>query len=307
MNVLIAGGTGFIGRHLVQSMVQKQNHVYVLTRSHQNPNHSPYLHYITWFTHDEQIFEALPPIDAVINLAGEPINKGRWTRKKKTKIRDSRKQSTQKLLQFMQSSAIKPKVFINASAIGIYGNSNDQEFTERSAPQKNSFPARVCTMWEQEAIQAEQIGIRTVMARIGIVLGKDGGALPRMIMPYKLFAGGRVASGKQWLSWIHIYDLTQLFDYIIHQEAIEGPINMTAPNPVQMDTMGKKIGENLRRPHWFPVPSWILKIIFGEMNEILTEGQKVIPDKALKHGFEFHYSECGQALRQIFREDTNKG
>ncbi|SET39319.1 hypothetical protein SAMN05421676_104276 [Salinibacillus kushneri] len=299
MNVLIAGGTGFIGHHLVQSMIQQEHHIYILTRSYGKREKSPFLHYITWFTQDEHTLPNLPQIDVIINLAGEPINKGRWTSNKKKKIYESRKQTTRKMIRIMKELETKPKVFINASAIGIYGYSYHKEFTEESDSLQNGFPARVCRMWEQEASQAEQLGIRTVIARLGIVLGDDGGALPRMMMPYHLFAGGKVASGEQWVSWIHMNDLVRLFHYIIQQETIKGPINITAPHPVQMNELGKRIGQALRRPHWFPAPAWMLKMVFGEMSEFLTEGQKVVPKKALMYGFEYRYSTCKQALQQI--------
>ncbi|MBB6452844.1 hypothetical protein HNQ94_001290 [Salirhabdus euzebyi] len=302
MNILIAGGTGFIGQKIVQSFDPKQDTIYILTRSSTKKSDSPHIHYITWLNENENSVIALPDIDVVINLAGDPLNKGRWTEKKKKEIIESRKKSTRSIIQLMNSFSRKPNVFINASAVGIYGNSFSETFTEQSQSLENSFPAKVCTIWEKEAIVAKELGIRTVVGRIGVVLSKDGGALPKMALPYHLFGGGKVASGKQWVSWIHMDDLVQLFHFIIQNEQIEGPVNLTAPNPTQMNELGKAIGKALKRPHWIPVPTIMLRLIFGQMSEFLTEGQRVIPHKVENLGFTFTHKNVKDALQNIYNE-----
>ncbi|MRG85324.1 TIGR01777 family oxidoreductase [Salinibacillus xinjiangensis] len=301
MNILVAGGTGFIGQNLTQSLIQKGHHVYILTRKANMSSQSPYVHYITWLSQDDNIPQQLPTIDAAINLSGDPLNKGRWTQKKKDEIINSRKITTQHIFQLLKDFNPKPSVLINASAVGVYGNSNTDTFTEESVSLRNSFPSQVCEIWENEALQAESLGVRTVLARIGVVLSNQGGALPKMTMPYRLFIGGKVASGEQWVSWIHIHDLVELFQFAIHNQSIKGPINFTAPNPVQMNELGRQIGNALNRPHWFPVPTIMLRTIFGEMSEFLSEGQKVIPKKAVDQGYSFTYPHCDQALKSILR------
>jgi uncharacterized protein len=302
LNILIAGGTGFIGNHIVQTMKQRGNHLYVLTRTSNKTSQSPHVNYITWLNGNDNKIDSLPSIDVVINLAGDPINEGRWTKKKKQRILQSRKLTTETIIDIIKRLPKKPKVYINASAIGIYGYSGTEVFTEETESLGNSFPAKVCKLWENDALEAKLLGIRTVIARIGIVLGKDGGALPRMAMPYHFFVGGKVASGKQWISWIHIDDLVELIQFIINHDHITGPVNLTAPNPVQMDELGQQIGKALHRPHWIPVPSLALKAIFGEMSEFLIEGQRVLPEKALNNGFNFTYKSVEDALQQIYQK-----
>lgn len=302
MNILIAGGTGFIGKYLIESFLHDDHEVFALTRSPSHQANHPHLHYITWLQQNKTEIDLseLPKIDCIINLAGDPINKGRWTKKKKERILTSRRTTTKELINMIKKLKTKPKLFINASAIGVYGYSTEKQFTEESKPLGNSFPAKVCKQWEQDASQAKEEGIRTVIARIGIVLGKDGGALPRMALPYKFFIGGKVASGHQWISWIHIKDVVKLFHFIILNEEISGPINFTAPNPVKMNTLGKEIGQVLKKPHWIPVPSFALKMIFGEMSEFLIEGQYVIPKKALDYHYKFQYETVDKALKEIY-------
>jgi uncharacterized protein len=302
LNILIAGGTGFIGSHIVETMKQRGNYIYILTRSSNITDESPHVNYITWLNGNENNIDTMPTIDVVINLAGDPINQGRWTKKKKQRILDSRKITTETIINIIKELPKKPKVYINASAIGVYGYSTTEVFTEKSESLGNSFPAKVCKLWEKDALKAEMFGVRTVIARIGIVLGKDGGALPRMAMPYHFFVGGKVASGKQWISWIHIDDLVELIQFVINNDEITGPVNLTAPNPVQMNDLGHQIGNALHRPHWIPVPSFALKAIFGEMSEFLIEGQQVLPEKALDNGFTFTYKSVGEALEQIYQK-----
>jgi uncharacterized protein len=302
MNILIAGGSGFIGTHVAQALKNDGHEVFILTRNKHLQPHS-YFHYITWLQGNEYQLYNLPKMDIVINLAGDPLNKGRWTKKKKARILESRERTTKELIKLMKEMNLKPKLFLSASAIGIYEYSLTKEYTEDVLDFGESFPAQVCRAWEEIANQAsKELNIRTVIARFGIVLGKDSGALPKMALPYHFFIGGKVASGKQWVSWIHIQNVVGLIQHIIYEENIEGPVHFTAPHPVRMNEFGKVLGSVLHRPHWMPVPSFLLKIAFGEMSEMLINGQCVLPKKALNYGYSFQYPTLRSALEDIYQK-----
>lgn len=299
MPIVIAGGTGFVGKAVAHNFANRGDQVYVLTR-HPEPD-LPNITFIEWLTDRSQPEKALNhlSVDAFINLAGEPLNKGRWTRRKKEAILQSRIRATQESIKIVKRLNEKPNVYINASAIGYYGNSTDQTFVETSVSLENSFPSRVCERWEAEAKNTEGLGVRTVITRIGVVMGKGGGALPKMMLPYHLFAGGTIGTGKQWVSWIHLDDLIGLIRFIVENESITGPVNLTAPHPVRMEQLGKTIASVLSRPHWFPVPEWLIKLFFGEMSNILLEGQKVLPIKALEAGYVFNFQRIEEALHDL--------
>lgn len=299
MNIVITGGTGFVGRALTDSFASAGDHVFVLTRhpSKDQPGKS----FVEWLTDGSKPEERLKGehIDAFINLAGDPINKGRWTQRKKAAILKSRLLATQKSIHILREMDKKPRVFINASAIGYYGYSTNITFTEESEPLENSFPSRVCKRWEAEALEVEKSGIRTIIARLGVVMGKDGGALPKMVMPYRFYAGGTVGTGKQWLSWVHIQDVAHLFRFMIEHDQLSGPINVTAPHPVRMEQLGQTISDVLKRPHWLPMPEWAMKALFGEMSGFLLQGQKVLPRKVLETGYTFRFEHVEEALADI--------
>lgn len=298
MRVVIAGGSGFIGKALTETFLQAGHEVYILTRKHKE--NSKNLTYVQWLTDGSMPEKQLDNIDAFINLAGESIADGRWTNERKKRILDSRIKATQESIQLMKRLQPRPRVFINASAIGYYGSSLSETFTENSTSSEENFLTTVAQKWEEEARLAEELGIRTVMARIGLVLDKTEGALPKMVLPYKMFAGGSLGSGEQWYSWIHINDLASLFLFATENANISGALNITAPTPLRMKDFGKELGKALHRPHFLPAPSFALKILLGEMSILLLEGQKVIPQKALNHGFQFKYDKLEVALSEIF-------
>ncbi len=250
-----------------------------------------------WQATDEEL--PISSIDAVINLAGEPINSGRWTKTKKAQIVSSRVNTTDGLLRQLAKLKKRPRVFINASAIGYYGTSLTETFTENSRS-GNDFLATTVQSWEAKASYAKNLGIRTVFTRFGIVLG-NGGALPNMTLPYRLFIGGTIGSGKQWVSWIHIQDAARMIAFVLENEHIEGPINVTSPTPITMKEFGQIISKVMKRPYWIPVPSFILKCVLGEMSTLVLEGQQAIPEKACKHGFTFSYPHLEEALSIILR------
>lgn len=254
--------------------------------------------YINWLGPDDKPENFLQDIDVVINLAGETIN-SRWTARQKEKILSSRVEATRNCLELMRKLSKKPDVFLNASAVGFYGTSLSNRFTEENTTAGTDFLATVVSNWEQEAMKAQEIGIRTVLLRFGVILASEGGALAKMLLPYKFFVGGTVGSGKQWLSWIHIDDAIELIQFAITHDSIKGPLNITAPNPKQMSEVGKHIGERLKKPHWIPAPSFALKILLGEMSMLVLEGQHVYPKKAIDHGYQFSYSNLNEALENL--------
>ena len=235
---------------------------------------------------------------AVVNLAGATIN-SRWTDEYKAKILESRLHSTSEVNRIIGKLGKKPRVLINASAVGYYGTSPTATFSEESRA-GNDFLAETVQRWETAADMAGNLGVRVVLCRFGVILDKNGGALPRMVLPYKFFAGGSIGSGKQWLSWIHIQDVVSGIVFAIENESLVGPVNFSAPVPVTMEQFGKILAGVIRKPHWMPVPSFMLKIMLGEMSILVLEGQRALPEKLLKTGFEFRYPQLEDALNNIF-------
>ncbi|MBP3967770.1 TIGR01777 family oxidoreductase [Bacillus sp. WL1] len=296
MKIAISGGTGFIGKYLSTFFIQKGHTVYILTRNKTTETFHPNLQYVQW-TPNLQTFP-LSSIDVVINLAGESIN-SRWTKKQKKAILNSRIQTTKGLIKQLQTLNIKPHTFINASAIGYYGTSETESFTEQHETPGDDFLANTVCSWEQEASKARSLGMRTVYARFGVVLSADGGALPKMLLPYQFYIGGTIGSGNQWLSWIHIDDVVHLIDFIIQKEEIDGPLNLTAPLPIRMKEFGETIAAIMKKPHWLPVPSFMLHALLGEMSILVLEGQHVLPSKAIEHGYQYTFPAIDHALQNI--------
>ncbi|MBY7104772.1 TIGR01777 family oxidoreductase [Bacillus sp. 6YEL31] len=296
MKIAISGGTGLIGKYLSTFFIQKGYTVYILTRKNKIETSNPNLQYVQW-TPDLPTFP-LSSIDIVINLAGESIN-SRWTKKQKEAILNSRIQATRGLIKQLQTLSTKPHTFINASAIGYYGTSETESFTEQQETPGNDFLAETVFLWEQEACKARSLEIRTIYARFGVILGADGGALPKMLLPYQFYIGGTIGSGNQWLSWIHIDDVVRMIDFIIHKEEINGPLNITAPLPIRMKEFGETMATIMRKPHWLPVPSFMLHALLGEMSILVLEGQHVLPSKAIEHGYQYTFPTIDHALQNI--------
>ncbi|MDZ5474565.1 TIGR01777 family oxidoreductase [Bacillus sp. 31A1R] len=299
MRVAIAGGTGFVGESLTGELVKQGHEVFILTRKKKESN-SKNVSYIKWLNDGDHPAKDLREIDAIINLAGESINSGRWTEERKNRILNSRIRATEEILKIIKNLAITPKVLINASAVGYYGTSLNNTFTETSPSQGNDFLATTVKAWEQKAAEAAQHNVRTVFCRFGIILDKNEGALPRIALPYQLFAGGTVGSGEQWVSWIHLKDVIQGILFALENENLIGPVNFTAPKPLTMKEFGKTLGTVLNRPHWIPAPSFALKLLLGEMSTLVLEGQKVLPNKLLEAGYHFQFPELETALSNIY-------
>lgn len=241
--------------------------------------------------------DKLESVDGVINFSGESIGNRRWSDSLKQEIVNSRIKSTRSIVKAINEGKIKAKVFINASAVGYYGPHRDEVITEREAPGRD-FLAEVCRQWEAEAYKVHNPLTRVVTLRIGVVLGRQG-ALARMTMPYKFYAGGPLGKGEQWLAWIHVQDLVRMLRFILEEDGVSGPVNGTAPNPVTMRDFSKTLGEVLGRPAWLPVPELLLKIALGQMSEMLLHGQRAIPEKILEAGFRFKYPDLKAALEDL--------
>lgn len=297
MNILMTGGTGFIGTRLVEKLEQSGHHVYVLTRSPKKHQDTPNISYISF----NYPIKRLPFIHAVINLAGESLF-GYWTEQKKNDIVHSRIQITEKLMSLLTSMETKPHTFISGSAVGFYGMNDEQTFTEQTEIPGDDFLAQVCVKWEETAHKAEDLGIRTVYTRFGVVLDKNNGALPMMALPFKWGFGGKIGSGEQYLSWIHLHDCVHLILHALHDERVNGPLNMTAPYPVQNKLLTKSLAKQLRRPAFFHVPTTVMKAALGDMSQLITDGQYVLPQKALDTGFTFRYKYLDDALEAIYEK-----
>ncbi|OIJ17278.1 TIGR01777 family protein [Anaerobacillus alkalilacustris] len=298
MKIVIAGGTGLIGAHLVKKLAHEGHHIYILTRNVQNKKTNMNTTYVKWLSKDSKTEQQLTDIDVFINLAGETINR-RWTKKHKERILHSRIEATRKCISLMKTLNRLPKVFLNASAIGLYGTSLTDTFTENNQLVGDDFLSSVVQKWEKEALKAELLGVRTVLLRFGVVLAKEGGALTKMLLPYQLLIGGTIGSGRQWVSWIHIDDAVNMIYFAINNENINGALNITGPEPIQMSSFGKAIGTTLQKPHWLPVPSFLLKILLGEMSTLVLDGQKVLPNKSMNQGYQFTYSNINDALKNF--------
>lgn len=299
MKVAITGGTGFVGKELTRLLHMQGWEIYILTR---HPKQSSLgISYVEWLTEGAQPEKQLEGMDAFVNLAGASINAGRWSDEQKKEIHDSRISATKEVLRILKALDTKPEVLINASAVGIYPASQSATYTEASTNYGNDFLAKTVIDWEQLADQAKALGIRVAYGRFGIVLGKDDGALPLMALPYKLFGGGTVGSGKQWLSWIHVHDVARAIQFAIETKTLEGPFNVTAPYPERMKEFGKEIAKALGRPHWIPVPSAALKLTLGEKSRLVLEGQQALPVVLQKHGFEFTFPRLQSALADLYK------
>ncbi|MEK4026070.1 TIGR01777 family oxidoreductase [Sporosarcina sp. FSL W7-1283] len=297
MRVVITGGTGFIGSILTAKLRESGHDVIILTRKPSFEQNG--VQYVQWLTDNASPENELGQVDAVVNLAGVSINDGRWTIERKKQIHDSRITATQEVLRILRSLPEKPSVLVNGSAIGIYPPSLTEEYTESSIVVGDNFLAKTVYDWERLASHANDLGVRTVFTRFGIVLGKDGGALPLMKLPYLLYSGGKIGSGNQWFSWVHVEDVANAIIYSLENNAIEGPVNVVAPSPMHMNAFGKTVAKVLHRPHWFPVPSFVMELTLGEKSMIILQGQHVLPDKLLKNGFTFQYPSLKPALEDL--------
>jgi uncharacterized protein (TIGR01777 family) len=303
MNIVICGGTGFIGSALVKSLLDAGHTVKVITRKPlEGHETSPRLRYLSW-NELKQKPEVLEGTDAAVNLAGETLNQ-RWTDKSKQRILQSRLSSVARLAQALNALQKKPEVIIQASAVAAYGTSITETYDETSPRRSEDFLYQVVEQWE-EAANAYPSDARLIRLRISLVLDSKRGAFPLMKLPYRVGFGGKIGSGKQWVSWIHIADIVRLIAHCIHTPDIIGAVNASSPHPLTNDQFGKTVAEVYHRPHWFPVPGFLVQKLVGEMSTLVLDGQKVIPRKALEHGFQFNYPSLEEALEEL-KESSNR-
>jgi uncharacterized protein (TIGR01777 family) len=298
MRILIGGSHGLGGTALIKSLETAGHEVFRLVR------HAPQAKTeIEWSPDRYSIALArIEGFDAVVNLAGESIAEGRWTDEKKRRIRESRVKGTKLLGDALANLASPPKTFICASAIGYYGNRGDEILTEESAP-GNDFLAQVCVEWEQATALATEKGIRVVNARFGVILDANGGALKKMLPPFRMGVGGKIGSGKQWMSWIALADVVGALTFALATESVRGPVNFVAPNPVTNAEFTKTLGKILSRPTLFPIPAFAVRLLFGEMGEALLLGsQRVEPERLKSTGYPFQYSQLEPALAAILQK-----
>ena len=298
MKTLVTGGTGMVGPRLLRML----DRPVVLSR---NPDRAREKigHLAGQIVRWDPMAgpppaEAFAGVEAVFHLAGESVAEGRWTAAQKARIRDSRVVGTRNLVQGISQVSDRPRVLVSASAVGYYGDRGEEELTESASP-GHDFLADVCVAWEQEALAAEKLGVRVVTERTGIVLGSGGGALAKMLTPFKLGAGGPLGNGRQWMPWVHVSDLARLYLHAAEHESIRGPMNAVAPHPVRNSEFTKALGRQLRRPAFMPAPYLGLRLLFGEFAQVLFASQRVVPQVALDTGFTFQYPDIAAALKEI--------
>jgi uncharacterized protein len=297
MRLVVTGATGFIGTPLCARLLERGHTLTLFTRGSPRDPGGATKRWVHWTPGALREWETtLNGADGVINLAGEPIAAKKWTHLQRHRIETSRVDGTNSLVQAIAKAAVRPKFLISASAVGYYGPRGDETVTEETPP-GNDFLSFVCREWEEEARKAEELGLRVVRLRTGIVLGSGGGALAKMVEPFKFFVGGPLGSGQQWMSWIQLEDHVRLILELIENTHMSGAVNATAPNPVRNKEFCQTLAKVLHRPCWAPVPGFALKLVLGDMADMLLTGQKVIPAAPQKFGFRFRYPTLEEALQ----------
>jgi uncharacterized protein (TIGR01777 family) len=310
MRIVIAGGSGFLGSPLAEVYAEEGHEVRVLTRAlppgetrHDPGTGVPGINRVGWVPDGSSgpWAHVVNGVDAVINLAGESIGDVRWSPQRKAALRDSRIKATRSIAAAAGAAAVAPRVFIQGSAVGYYGPAGNEAKTE-DMPPGSDFLSHLAADWEAESLEAARPGTRHAILRTGLVLERSGGALPRMITPFKYFVGGPLGSGRQYMSWIHRLDWIEMVRWIVETPEASGPINATAPVPVTNREFSRALGRAVHRPSLMPVPGFALKLVVGEFAQALLTGQRVLPKRALALGYHFRYPEIDQAFRGIFGE-----
>lgn len=312
MEIVMSGATGLVGTALVKTLAAEGHTVYQLLRPGNKKTATGSVFDVAWdpkaenssdlFAHAGQPVDG---VDAVINLAGAPIADGKWTNERKSMLRSSRIDTTRALVGAIQRMTPRPRVFISASAIGYYGDRGDEVLSENSEV-GTGFLAELAEEWESEAVKAEALGVRLVRSRFGIILSKDGGALPQIMAPFKFGAGGKLGSGKQWLSWITLHDVVRFMRQALEDDALSGAVNLVAPGAVRNVEFTRQLGKALHRPAVFTVPAFALRMAMGEMADaMLLASQRVAPEKLEQRGFRFLHSNLADALRAVLDSRTD--
>ena len=289
MRILVTGATGFIGRALLAVLAERGDEAVAVSRRAREPA-------VGWDALETEVARA----DAVVHLAGEPIADARWTPERLERIRASRVETTRRIADAISRATLKPRVFLSGSAVGIYGMRIDGEVLDEGSPAGDDVLARIVVEWERAADAARSAGVRVVHPRIGIVLGREGGALSKMAAPFRWFVGGPIGSGAQWVSWIHVRDVVRALIFAMDGDALEGPVNVVAPEPVAMGDLARALGHALHRPSFFRVPPFALRLALGEgLAKVLLTGQRAAPHKLLGAGFKFDFPRLEQALADL--------
>ncbi|NTV36690.1 MAG: TIGR01777 family protein [Anaerolineaceae bacterium] len=301
MRYLVIGGTGLIGTRLVEHLIAAEDEVFVLTRSSSSvlPKGA---HRVQWDGKTTAGWaDLVEKMDGMINLAGENLGASRWTEERKKAIIESRSFASQAVVSAIQNAVHKPEVLIQSSAVGYYGTLSPAALDEKDLP-GSDFLAKICVDWEKVTEPVELLGVRHIVIRSGVVLAAEGGALSRMLLPFRFFVGGPLGSGKQWLSWIHLEDEVRAIVFLLKQDTLSGVFNLTSPKPVTNAGFGKTLASILHTPYWLPVPAFALKLLLGEMSTMVLDGQCVIPERLHLAGFQFEFPELEAALRNILKK-----
>ncbi len=301
MRVLITGGSGLIGLALARELGGAGQDVVVLSRDPSRvKNLPPNVRAVRWDGVSAEGWADLVegPDTAIVHLAGEGIAEGRWSDERKRRIVDSRVRSSTAVAAAIRQAKVKPRVLLQGSAVGYYGACGDEIVSEDHAPGSN-FLSKVCVDWEKSTAEVESLGVRRALLRTGIVLAQDGGALPKMALPFRLFAGGPLGSGRQWVPWIHLADEVGAIRFLLETEVARGPFNLSAPDPVQNRDLGRALGEVLHRPSLLPTPGFALQLALGEMAAMVLEGQRTVPQALQKLGYTFRFPDLRWALHDL--------
>jgi uncharacterized protein (TIGR01777 family) len=302
--IIITGATGLIGKKLTNALIDRGDEVIVFSRDAEKAKSifPKAIDCVEWnYKKPEQWKSKLENSDAVIHLAGINLFAKRWNNDFKKTVLESRKLSTNNLVEAIKSVGKKPEVFISASGIGYYGDCGEAVLDETS-PKGNDFLADVCDVWESEAQKIGDYGIRNIQIRTGLVLSPEDGVLKQMLLPFKLFIGGPLGNGRQWWSWLHIDDIVGIYLYALDNSRLQGPLNAASPNPLRMKEFANALGKVLKRPSLFPVPKFVLKIVIGETTEVVTASQRVDVKKIFESGYRFKFDNLEDALRDLLKQ-----
>jgi len=302
MKILMTGATGLVGTALVEALGREGHMVCRLLRAGSKKRDGAERGFdVEWNPDTGELGGAGVGPDAVVNLAGAPIADGRWTEERKKLLRSSRIDTTRALVKILAQMNARPRVLVSASACGIYGDRGDELLSEESKPGRD-FLSELALEWEAEAVKAEALGIRVVLARFGIILAKDGGALPQMMKPFRVGLGGKLGNGQQWMSWVALGDVIGILRMAIESSSVRGAVNVVAPEPVRNVEFTKILARAIGRPAIFAAPAFALRLALGEMADALLGSQRVAPRKAEQNGYQFRYSQLEPALAEILRE-----